>query len=70
MGDLVRARARRSSTGFEQRSCRVKVRLESRWLVVKAARFIEERGEGIVRPYRCSYCRGWHVGHPMHQGWS
>lgn len=50
---------------FEQRSCRVKVRLASRADAIRAARFVVERGEGTVLPYRCGFCRGWHVGHPL-----
>ena len=30
-----------------------------------AARALVRRGGGTVLPYRCRFCDGWHVGHPM-----
>jgi hypothetical protein len=55
----------RAPTWFEQRSCRCKVRLESRGEARDAAQAIVRRSGGTVMPYRCHFCDGWHVGHPI-----
>jgi hypothetical protein len=55
----------RAPTWFEQRSCRSKVRLDSRAEARDAAQAVVRRSGGTVLPYHCRFCDGWHVGHPM-----
>ena len=62
---VVHAGISRAATWFEVRSCRSKVRLDSRKGARSAARDIVRREGGTVLPYHCRFCDGWHVGHPM-----
>ena len=64
-GVAVASSPYRAHASFEQRSCASKKRLASRGDARRAARYVRERGEGIVQPYPCHFCRGWHVGHPL-----
>lgn len=52
---------------FERRSCRRKARMRRR-KAETAVRNLERRGDGPLHVYRCHFCGGWHVGHPMVDG--
>jgi hypothetical protein len=63
-GVVVSGMPSRAPTWFEQRSCRCKVRLGTRFEARAAARSIVRREGGTILPYHCGFCDGWHVGHP------
>ena len=65
---VASAMEHRAPTWFEQRSCRCKVRLSSRFEARAAARDLVRREGGTILPYLCVFCDGWHVGHPMGRG--
>jgi hypothetical protein len=45
-----------------RRSCEGKVRHADVGGAVVHARRMARAGKGMVNPYRCQHCRGWHVG--------
>lgn len=63
---VVNVSARRADgiSWFELRSCRDKVRLDSRAEARLAAHGIERREGDRLQPYHCRFCGHWHVGHP------
>lgn len=52
-------------------ACPLKVRF-TRSTARRRARWLRRQGRGYrhMIAYRCEYCRGWHIGHPigMHAG--
>ena len=64
-GIVVVARRSGDIPWFEHRSCRSKIRHESRLEARAAARDTARRGGGRILPYHCGFCDGWHVGHPI-----
>jgi hypothetical protein len=55
-------------SGLEERSCKSKVRHETKAKAVKAANRFNSNNQckkkDQRKPYRCRFCEGWHIGRP------
>lgn len=53
-----------SNFNFEYRSCKSKRRYGSHAEASAYAHLSRKHGGGEILPYNCSFCGGWHIGHP------
>ena len=64
-------RGRRDFVDVPERQCGGKKRYPSKAVAKRWARRVPTAvpGVGVLRPYRCGWCDGWHLGHDRPKGW-
>lgn len=53
-----------SKRRIRRKQCEGKVRHASRDAAITAVRQMARRRDVYLVPYRCQFCKGWHIGHP------
>lgn len=53
-----------SKRAQRRRSCSGKVKIVEEDSAWRIAKLMTQRHGQMLLPYRCSWCGGWHVGHP------